>query len=81
MPLDLVAKKRLVRLAARDRAAREAAAKAREEFYAALVEARRTATVRELAEATGISFQRVHELTTVRNRRRGPVAAAVEREP
>jgi len=78
MPLDPKTKKNLARLADRDRAARRKAEDARDELLEAILDVRAGSTVREIAEATGISFQRVHELTTVRNRRtaKGRAAAA-----
>lgn len=69
MSLDTPTKRKLARLADRDRAARVKATTARDELLAEIMQARSGATVREIAEATGISFQRIHELTTVRNRR------------
>jgi hypothetical protein len=68
MSLDTCTKKKLERLAADDRDAQKQAAKAREKFYEALVDARPNSTIRELAAIVGLSSGRVHELTTVRNR-------------
>lgn len=76
MALDPKTKTTLRKLAARDRAAQEKAAEMRDEFLSAIVDARADGTVREIAEVVGISHQRVHELTTVRNRRTAHARAA-----
>lgn len=78
MPLDTRTKQKLERLAASDREAQASAAKAREKFLAALIDARPKSTVRELAEIVGISSGRVHELVTVRNRATAEKRAARE---
>lgn len=69
MPIHPQTRVKLERLAREDREAQQAAQKARDKFFACLVEVRPQSTVRELAEIVGLSPQRIHELTTVRNRR------------
>jgi hypothetical protein len=68
MPLAPQTRSKLERLAAADRDAQKNAAKARDDFYAALIAARPKTTVRDLASIVGLSPGRVHELVTVRNR-------------
>lgn len=62
MSLAADTRRRLGALAKRHRAAAEKADAARLELREALLEARQTATVRELADATGLSFQRVQQI-------------------
>lgn len=64
MSLEPAAAKQLRRLAERHRAARQAADDAHTALVAGLQAAKDHATVRELAELTGISHQRVHQLLT-----------------
>lgn len=71
MALETKAARELRRLYARANNANEAARLARTEFHAALTAAHDGASYRELAQALGISHQRVHQLVTERNRR-GP---------
>lgn len=68
MTLDTKAARELRRLYTQAGQAQDAADLARNEFHDALTEAHANATLRELAAALGISFQRVHQLTA-RNRR------------
>lgn len=60
--LDPQTRRQLEQLAGRHRSAAEKADAARLELREALLAARQTATVRELAEATGLSFQRVQQI-------------------
>jgi len=62
--LDPATRRQLRTLAGRSRAAAEKAETAQAALRAALIEAKTSATVRELAEATGLSFQRVHQIVS-----------------
>lgn len=64
MPLDAQTRRKIHQRAERARVAAEKADAARLELREALVEAKQTATVRELAEAAGLTFQRVHQLVS-----------------
>lgn len=63
-------RRRLARLAAREQKTRDAHSAAAEEFRAAVTAARDVSTVREIAEATGRSFQRIAQIAPNRRARR-----------
>lgn len=67
--LDRTTKARLSRLAKAHRSAADAAERARLELREALIAAREQATVRELAEATDLTFQRVQQIVGPGQRR------------